>query len=52
VRPDRVAVDAPGFDLDLRIDHVEKPVFVQAFIAKLAVEAFDVRVLNRLAGSN
>ena len=52
VRPDRVVVDAPGFDLDLRIDHAHKPMFVEAFVAELAVEAFDVRVLNRPAGSN
>ena len=33
-------------------DQADKPVFVQALVAKLAVEAFDVRVLDRLARSN
>jgi hypothetical protein len=52
VRPDQVVVDAPRFDLDLRVDHADKPVFVQAFVAELAVEAFDIRVLDRLARAN
>lgn len=52
MRSDGVVVEAPGFDDSLGIDHADKPVLVQALIAKLAVEAFDVRVLDRFAWSN
>src|SRR6185312_5643488 len=47
-----VVVDAPGFDRHRRIGQTDKPVFVQTFIAKLAVEALDVRVLDWLARPN
>src|SRR5437764_8514795 len=30
----------------------EEPVLVQAFVAELAIEALDVRVLDRLAGTD
>ena len=52
MRPDGVVVDPPGFDRRLRVGQADKPVLVQTFVAKLPVEAFDVRVLDRLAGSN
>jgi hypothetical protein len=52
VRPDCVVVDAPGFDRRFRVDQIHKPVFVQAFVAKLSVEALDIRVLDRLTRPN
>ena len=47
-----VVVDPPGFDRRLCVDQADKPVLVEAFIAKLAVEAFHVGVLDRLARAN
>ena len=45
-----VVVDPPGLDDLAGILEIEEPVFVEAFIAELAVEAFDESVLGRLAG--
>jgi hypothetical protein len=50
VWPHRVVVDAPSLDDLLRLGDAQKPVLIQAVVAKLAVEAFDVGVLHRLAG--
>src|SRR5262249_36783776 len=47
-----IEIDAPGFNLRLRVREADKPVLVQALIAKLAIEALHVRVLDRLAGSD
>jgi len=50
VRSDFVVVDAPvGDDLACLLQRRE-PMIVEALVAKLAVEAFDVAVLHRLAG--
>jgi hypothetical protein len=50
--PDGVEFDPPGFNRRLRIGQANKTLFVQALVATLAVEAFDVRVLDRLARSD
>ena len=52
MRPHGVVVHAPGFNDLLCLRDTEKPVLVQALIAKLAVEAFDIRVFDRFAGAN
>jgi hypothetical protein len=52
MQPHGVVIDAPRFNGLLRLGNAEKPVLVQALVAKLAVETLDVRVLNRLAGAN
>jgi len=52
VRPETVVVQAPGFDLLLRVVQAHEHVFVKAFVAELAVEALDVAVLVRLPGLN
>lgn len=52
VRSDGVVVDAPAFDLRLRIHQVQKPVLVQTLVAEFAVETFDVPFFDRLAGTN
>jgi hypothetical protein len=52
MRPDGVVVNAPRFDLQLRIGQDDKPVVVQALLATLAVEALDERVLDQFAGAN
>jgi len=49
VRTHRVVIDAPGFDQGLGFGDAGEPVFVQAFVAKLAVETFDEGVFDRLA---
>ena len=41
---------APNRDIESRVAQVVKPVRIEAFIAKAPVEAFDERVLQRLAG--
>src|ERR1017187_9898763 len=46
VRPDLVVVLAPFRQGDTRLVQVLEPVLVEAFVAKLAVEAFDVAVLH------
>jgi hypothetical protein len=50
VRPVSVVVDPPS--LDRRADFVEaqKPVLVEALVAKLSVEALDVSILDGTAG--
>jgi hypothetical protein len=50
VRPDSIEVTAPGFDDDLCLCTRSEPLDAQAFVAQLAVEAFVVGVLPRLAG--
>jgi hypothetical protein len=52
MRPHGVVVDPPRLNDLLRFGDAEKPVLVQAFVAKLAVETLDVGVFNRLAWSN
>jgi hypothetical protein len=52
MRPDGVVVNAPRFDLQLRVGQDDKPVVVQALLATLAVEALDERVLDQFAGAN
>ena len=42
-----VVVDPPGLDDLAGILEIEEPVFVEAFIAEPAVEAFDESVLGR-----
>ena len=44
-----IVLDAPLFDLAARIGERNEDVFIQAFLAQARIEAFDVRVLNRLA---
>ena len=50
VRPHFIVVLSPGFDDLARMIQADEPVFVEAFVAELPVEALDVGVLNRLAG--
>ena len=45
-----VVIAAPGRDDRLGVLERREPVFVEAFVAELAVEALDVGVLGRLAG--
>src|SRR6202051_1692716 len=47
VRAPRVVSDPPAFDGLPRIVQSEEPVFVEALLAELAMEAFDVPVLHR-----
>ena len=49
---DSVVVDPPCLDLLLGVGETDKPVLVEALVAKLAVKAFDVRILNRFTGSD
>ena len=44
-----VVLDAPSFDDAACVRQVDEPVFVQTFVAEFPVEAFDIRVLIRLA---
>jgi hypothetical protein len=48
VRPLLIIFSAPGFNHDLGLLSREQPVLVQTLISKLAVEAFNTRVLDRL----
>lgn len=41
----------PGNKASVMLGDGAEPVFVQAFVPELAVEALDVRVVVRLAGS-
>ena len=52
VRPDGIVVQPPGFDQLFGFFQIAEPVLVQAFVPQPAVEALDVRVLDRLAGLN
>ena len=47
-----VVLDAPVLDHAARVCEAQEPVLVETLVPKLAVEAFDVRVLVRLAGSD
>ncbi len=49
VRPYLVVVDPPARNLNTRLRQAPEPVLVQAFVAKLAVEALDVGILRGLA---
>jgi len=49
MRPVRVVVAAPGFDLTPRVEQIAEPAHVEAFLAQAAVETFHVRVLDGLA---
>ena len=48
--PSGVIIDPPFFDGPPGIGQVGEPVFVQAFIPELSVEAFNESILDRLAG--
>ena len=50
VRSAFVVVLSPVVDDAAHVAQTGKPVLRQAFVAKAAVEAFDVRVLRRFAG--
>src|SRR5687768_10391072 len=52
VGSDGVVVHAPRLDRGGRIGEADRPVLVQALVAKLAVETLDIGVLDRLAGTN
>lgn len=52
VRPDCVVVIAPEGQLAPGVVQAVEDLFVQEFISQAAVEAFDERVLLRLAGIN
>lgn len=52
VRPLLVVFPPPRFDDKLRFLQGQKPMFVEAFIAKPAVEALDKRILYRLPRLN
>src|SRR5437762_13752106 len=52
MRTHGVVIDAPRFDQCLRFGDAGEPMFVEAFVPKLAIEAFDEGVLDWLAGSN
>jgi hypothetical protein len=47
-----IVVTSPLLDLRLCIGQIEEHVHVQAFVPQSAVEALDVAVLHRLAGTN
>src|SRR3979409_1413060 len=49
MRPVRVVMAAPGFNLAPRIEEIAEPAYLQALFTQTAVEALDVRVLHRLA---
>lgn len=49
MRPHLVVVDSPARNLNARLLQALEPVLVEALIAELAVEAFDVGVLRGLA---
>ena len=49
VRSDGVVVDTPCLDRAPGVGQIDEPVFIQTGIPELAVEAFDQRVLDRLA---
>jgi hypothetical protein len=52
VRSLSVVFDPPGLDGSPRVRHGEEPVFVQALVTEATVEALDVGVLDRLAGTD
>jgi len=52
VWPISVVIDLPGCDLAPGVPEIPKPVRVQTFIPKPAMEAFDVPILCGLAGLN
>jgi hypothetical protein len=45
-----IVVVAPGLDDRARFGEPEEKMFIEALVAKFAVEAFDESVLHRLAG--
>jgi hypothetical protein len=47
-----VIFTSPGVDSLAGVAHRNKPVLVQAFIPKLAIEAFNIRILNGFAGTD
>jgi hypothetical protein len=52
VRPLFIVLSSPGFNHELRFLQRQKPVLVETFIPKLAVEALDKRILHRLPRLN
>ncbi len=52
VRPLFIVLSSPGLNHKLRFLQRQKPVLVQTFIPKLAVEALNKRVLHRLPWLN
>jgi hypothetical protein len=49
MRTRTIVIESPGFDDLPRFGQTVEQVFVKAFIAQAAVEAFDESVLDRLA---
>src|SRR6266446_7761259 len=49
VRPNRIVVQAPGFDDLACVSQAEEPVLVETLVAEPAVETLDVGILIRLA---
>ena len=49
MRPYPVVVLTPDLDFSPSVSQIGKPVGIQAFVAELAIEAFDEAVLDRLA---
>ena len=52
MRPERVVILAPGFDRFLGVVQTDEHMLVKALVAKLAIEALDVAVLDRLPRLN
>src|ERR1700687_2331904 len=50
VRPNRIVVQAPGFDDLARLSQAEEPGLIETLVAEPAVEALDVGILVWLAG--
>jgi hypothetical protein len=50
--PDLVVVPSPELDGLSGAGNIGEPVLIEAFVTQLAVEAFDVAVLRRLARSD
>ena len=46
MRPRSVEGPAIALDVELGIEQREEPVLIEAFVAKPAVEALDMRILN------
>ena len=47
--PAVVVVLSPSLDCPTGVRQVDEPVFVEAFVPELSIEAFHIGVLNRLA---
>ncbi len=49
MRPDAIVVITPCVDLTASVEQIAEPAHAQTLLAEAAVEAFDQRVLDRLA---